>query len=88
MKLRNESRSDGIPSEANSPRTYMRRRSLLHSPFGSGDNSQKDNVDKLPLQSLYGSPPKDVQDMNFYKGEITGNGGSHKVGSSVGAKMD
>nr|GEV82743.1 EXS (ERD1/XPR1/SYG1) family protein [Tanacetum cinerariifolium] len=37
MKLR----SDGIPSEANSPRTYMRRSFLLHSPFGRGDNSQK-----------------------------------------------
>ncbi|GKD07681.1 regulator of chromosome condensation family with FYVE zinc finger domain-containing protein, partial [Tanacetum coccineum] len=32
-KWRIESRSDGIPSEANSPRTYMRRSSLLHSPF-------------------------------------------------------
>ncbi|GJY23872.1 PH, RCC1 and FYVE domains-containing protein 1-like protein isoform X1 [Tanacetum coccineum] len=134
MKLR----SDGIPSEANSPRTYMRRSSLLHSPFGSGDNSQKVtyhvifpclgqyNVDQLPLQSPYRSPPKGFQDMNFYKvphkaffpsdytsgsvhslssqgsghddrdalgdvflwGEITGNGGSHIVGSSVGAKMD
>ncbi|GKC73822.1 hypothetical protein Tco_1119705 [Tanacetum coccineum] len=40
-KWRTESRSDGIPSEANSHRTYTRRNSPLHSPFGSGDNSQK-----------------------------------------------
>ncbi|KVI08043.1 Pleckstrin homology-like domain-containing protein [Cynara cardunculus var. scolymus] len=40
-KWRTESRSDGIPSEANSPRTYTRRSSPLHSPFGSGDSSQK-----------------------------------------------
>ncbi|GKA86611.1 PH, RCC1 and FYVE domains-containing protein 1-like protein isoform X1, partial [Tanacetum coccineum] len=84
------------------------------------------NVDQLPLQSPYRSPPKGFQDMNFYKvphkaffpsdytsgsvhslssrgsghddrdalgdvflwGEITGNGGSHRVGSLVGAKMD
>ncbi|GJU71273.1 PH, RCC1 and FYVE domains-containing protein 1 [Tanacetum coccineum] len=155
-KWRTESRSDGILSEANSPRAYTRRSSPLHSPFGSGDSSQKDNVDQLALQSPYGSPPKGVQDMNFYKvppkaffpsdstsgsvhslssrgsdsmhgharvmgvdafrvslssavssssqgsghddgdalgdvflwGEITGDGGSHRVGSSVGAKMD
>ncbi|PSR90145.1 1-phosphatidylinositol 4,5-bisphosphate phosphodiesterase, partial [Actinidia chinensis var. chinensis] len=37
-KWRTESRSDGIPSEANSPRTYTRRSSPLHSPFGSGDS--------------------------------------------------
>ncbi|GMP97043.1 hypothetical protein CsSME_00045449 [Camellia sinensis var. sinensis] len=40
-KWRTESRSDGIPSEANSPRTYTRRSSPLNSPFGSGDSLQK-----------------------------------------------
>ncbi|GKD70699.1 hypothetical protein Tco_1324789, partial [Tanacetum coccineum] len=64
-KWRTKSRSGGISSEANSPRTYMRGSSPLHSPFGNGDNSQKDNVDQLPFQSPYGSPPKGVQDMNF-----------------------
>ncbi|KAF4357503.1 hypothetical protein F8388_002401, partial [Cannabis sativa] len=34
-KWRNEFRSDGIPSEANKPRTYTRRSSPLHSPFDS-----------------------------------------------------
>ncbi|KAK6141538.1 hypothetical protein DH2020_024723 [Rehmannia glutinosa] len=33
-KWRTESRSDGISSGANSPRTYTRRSSPLHSPFG------------------------------------------------------
>ncbi|XP_028065915.1 PH, RCC1 and FYVE domains-containing protein 1-like [Camellia sinensis] len=33
--------SAGIPSEANSPRTYTRRSSPLNSPFGSGDSLQK-----------------------------------------------
>ncbi|CAL5360256.1 unnamed protein product [Camellia sinensis] len=37
-KWRTESRSDGIPSEANSPRTYTRRSSPLKSSFGSGDS--------------------------------------------------
>lgn len=40
-KWRTESRSDSIPSEANSPRTYTRRSSPLHSPFASGDSLQK-----------------------------------------------
>ena len=40
-KWRTESRSDGIPSEANSPRTYTRRSSPLNSPFGSADSLQK-----------------------------------------------
>ncbi|KAF3539615.1 hypothetical protein F2Q69_00018716, partial [Brassica cretica] len=38
---RTESRSDGTPSEANSPRTYTRRSSPLHSPFSSSDSLQK-----------------------------------------------
>ncbi|CAH1436069.1 unnamed protein product [Lactuca virosa] len=66
-KWRTESRSDGIPSEANSPRTYTRRSSPLHSPFGSGDSSQKDLIDQIPLQSPFGSPPKNIPDVNFYK---------------------
>lgn len=40
-KWRAESRSDGVSSEANSPRTYTRRSSPLNSPFGSGDSLQK-----------------------------------------------
>ncbi|KAH7863034.1 hypothetical protein Vadar_012394 [Vaccinium darrowii] len=56
-KWRTESRSDGIPSEANSPRTYTQRNSPLNSPFGSGDSLQKDG-DQLRLPSPYESPPK------------------------------
>ncbi|XP_039034310.1 PH, RCC1 and FYVE domains-containing protein 1-like isoform X2 [Hibiscus syriacus] len=56
-KWRTESRSDGIPSEVNSPRTYTRRNSPLHSPFGSNDSLQKDG-DHLRLHSPYESPPK------------------------------
>ncbi|KHM99695.1 Protein Brevis radix-like 1 [Glycine soja] len=40
-KWRPESRTDGIPSEANSPRTYTRRSSPLNSPFGSNESLQK-----------------------------------------------
>uniref|UniRef100_A0A7N0ZUT3 Uncharacterized protein n=1 Tax=Kalanchoe fedtschenkoi TaxID=63787 RepID=A0A7N0ZUT3_KALFE len=57
-KWRNESKSDGISSEANSPRTYTRRSSPLHSPFSVGD-CHKDPVDQHRLHSPYGSPPKD-----------------------------
>lgn len=64
-KWRTESRSDGIPSEANSPRTYTRRSSPLHSPFGSNDSSQKDGIDHLPLHSPYESPPKNGLDKAF-----------------------
>lgn len=61
-KWRTESRSDGIPSEANSPRTYTRRSSPLHSPFGSNDSLQKDGSDHLRLHSPYESPPKNGLD--------------------------
>uniref|UniRef100_A0A7N0VAS9 Uncharacterized protein n=1 Tax=Kalanchoe fedtschenkoi TaxID=63787 RepID=A0A7N0VAS9_KALFE len=57
-KWRNESRSDGISSEANSPRTYTRRSSPLNSPFNSGD-FHKDSADQHRLHSPFGSPPKD-----------------------------
>ncbi|KAL8483582.1 hypothetical protein ACS0TY_026315 [Phlomoides rotata] len=63
-KWRAESRSDGIPSGATSPRTYTRRSSPLHSAFGSGDSFQKDG-DQLRLQSPYDSPPKTGQDKAF-----------------------
>ncbi|XP_051134325.1 PH, RCC1 and FYVE domains-containing protein 1 isoform X2 [Andrographis paniculata] len=56
-KWRTESRSDGISSGANSPRTYTRRSSPLHSPF--------DGSDQLRLHSPYGSPPKNVLDKAF-----------------------
>ncbi|XWS71265.1 hypothetical protein CRYUN_Cryun03dG0123500 [Craigia yunnanensis] len=59
---RTESRSDGIPSEANSLRTYTRRSSPLNSPFGSNDSLQKDGGDHLRLHSPYGSPPKNGLD--------------------------
>ncbi|OMO51171.1 Zinc finger, FYVE-type [Corchorus capsularis] len=64
-KWRTESRSDGIPSEANSPRTYTRRSSPLHSPFGSNDSLQKDSGDNLRLHSPYESPPKNGLDKAF-----------------------
>ncbi|XP_039048525.1 PH, RCC1 and FYVE domains-containing protein 1-like isoform X2 [Hibiscus syriacus] len=57
-KWRTESRSDGIPSEANSPKTYTQS-SPLHSPFGSNDSLQKDG-DHLRLHSPYDSPPKNA----------------------------
>ncbi|XP_052173016.1 PH, RCC1 and FYVE domains-containing protein 1-like isoform X2 [Diospyros lotus] len=63
-KWRTESRSDGISSEANSPRTYTRRSSPLNSPFGSGDSLQKD-ADQLRLHSPYESPPKSGLDKPF-----------------------
>ncbi|XP_047317811.1 PH, RCC1 and FYVE domains-containing protein 1 [Impatiens glandulifera] len=63
-KWRTESRSDGIPSEVNSPRTYTRRSSPLHSPFGSGDSLQKD-CDQFQLHSPFGSPPKGGIDKAF-----------------------
>ncbi|CAK9184407.1 unnamed protein product [Ilex paraguariensis] len=64
-KWRTESRSDGISSEANSPRTYTRRSSPLNSPFGSGDSLQKDGGDQLRLNSPYESPPKNGLDKAF-----------------------
>ncbi|KDP36001.1 hypothetical protein JCGZ_08396 [Jatropha curcas] len=63
-KWRTESRSDGIPSGANSPRTYTRRSSPLNSPFGSNDSLQKDG-DHLRLHSPYESPPKNGLDKAF-----------------------
>ncbi|XP_043691587.1 PH, RCC1 and FYVE domains-containing protein 1-like isoform X2 [Telopea speciosissima] len=62
---RTESRSDGLSSEANSPRTYTRRSSPLSSPFGSGDSFQKDCGDPLRLHSPYGSPPKNGLEKAF-----------------------
>ncbi|XP_027343028.1 PH, RCC1 and FYVE domains-containing protein 1-like isoform X2 [Abrus precatorius] len=64
-KWRTESRSEGIPSEANSPRTYTRRSSPLNSPFGSNDSMQKDSGDHLRLHSPYESPPKNALDKAF-----------------------
>ncbi|XP_075506181.1 PH, RCC1 and FYVE domains-containing protein 1-like isoform X1 [Primulina tabacum] len=58
-KWKSESRNDGVSSGANSPRTYTRRSSPLHSPFGSGDSLQKqDGPDQLRLHSPCESPPK------------------------------
>ncbi|KAL8246137.1 hypothetical protein R6Q59_007353 [Mikania micrantha] len=84
-KWRTESRSDGIPSEATSPRIYTRRSSPLHSPFGSGDSSYKDTGDQLPLQSPYGSPPKNVADMNFYYKVHPKGGGFFPPDSTTGS---
>ncbi|KAL2238572.1 UNVERIFIED_CONTAM: PH, RCC1 and FYVE domains-containing protein 1 [Sesamum indicum] len=64
-KWRTESRSDGISSGANSPRTYTRRSSPLHSPFGSGDGVQKQDGAELRLHSPYESPPKNGLDKAF-----------------------
>ncbi|KAL4600670.1 hypothetical protein ACB092_11G214900 [Castanea dentata] len=55
---RSESRSDGVSSEANSPRANTQRSSPLSSPFGSGGSSQKDAVDPLHLRTPHDSPPK------------------------------
>uniref|UniRef100_A0A2C9W4F4 FYVE-type domain-containing protein n=1 Tax=Manihot esculenta TaxID=3983 RepID=A0A2C9W4F4_MANES len=55
---RADSRSDGISSEATSPRAHTQRSSPLSSAFGSGDGSQKDEMDPLPLRTPYDSPPK------------------------------
>ncbi|KAH7836713.1 hypothetical protein Vadar_004648 [Vaccinium darrowii] len=63
-KWRTESRSDGIPSEATSPRTYTRRSSPLHSPYGCADYLQKDG-DQLRHHSPYESPPKNGLDKAF-----------------------
>ncbi|KAH9790130.1 hypothetical protein KPL71_003292 [Citrus sinensis] len=58
-KWRTESRSDGIPSEANSPRTYTRRSSPLNSPFGSNDSLQKAVVSRATSSiSRRPSPPR------------------------------
>ncbi|PKI77183.1 hypothetical protein CRG98_002393 [Punica granatum] len=64
-KWRTESRSDEIPSEANSPRTDTRRSSPLNSPFGSNNSFQKDSGDHLRLHSPYESPPKNGFDKAF-----------------------
>ncbi|CAI9781301.1 unnamed protein product [Fraxinus pennsylvanica] len=69
-KWRTESRSDGISSGANSPRTYTRRSSPLSSPFGSGDILQKDGSDELRLNSPYESPPKNGLDKPFSDGQL------------------
>ncbi|KAJ6831907.1 uncharacterized protein M6B38_343410 [Iris pallida] len=64
-KWRTESRSDGISSGTNSPRTYTRRSSPISSPFGSSDSTQKDGSDPLRFRSPYGSPPKTGVDKSF-----------------------
>ncbi|KAK1277637.1 Ultraviolet-B receptor UVR8 [Acorus gramineus] len=62
---RTESTSNGVSSEASSPRTDTRRSSPLSSPFGSGNSLQKDGVDPLHLRTPYGSPPKNAADKSF-----------------------
>ncbi|KAF2323756.1 hypothetical protein GH714_036838 [Hevea brasiliensis] len=57
-KGRADSRSEGISSEATSPRAHTQRSSPLSSAFGSGDSSQKDEMDPLRLRTPYDSPPK------------------------------
>nr|XP_043628397.1 PH, RCC1 and FYVE domains-containing protein 1-like [Erigeron canadensis] len=96
---RTESRNDEIPSEANSPRTYTQRSSPLHSPFGSGNSSQKDAIDQLNLHSPYGSPPKNGPDKSYpdeilYKlppkgffPPIPANGSVHSVSSGGSDSM-
>ncbi|CAN6444048.1 unnamed protein product [Victoria cruziana] len=63
-KWRTDTRSDGLSSDTNSPRTCTQRSSPLSSPFGSGDNLHKDG-DTLRLHSPYGSPPKHGADKTF-----------------------
>ncbi|XP_012456234.1 PH, RCC1 and FYVE domains-containing protein 1 isoform X1 [Gossypium raimondii] len=57
-KGRPESRSDGVSSEATSPKAPTQRSSPLSSPFGSGASSQKDGMDSLCLHTPHESPPK------------------------------
>ncbi|KAJ0261202.1 Uncharacterized protein HA466_0043670 [Hirschfeldia incana] len=64
-RWRTESRSDGTPSEATSPRTYTRRSSPLHSPFSSNESFQKDGSSHHRLHSPYESPPKNGIDKAF-----------------------
>ncbi|CAN8256534.1 unnamed protein product [Cochlearia groenlandica] len=66
---RTESRSDETPSDANSPRTYTRRSSPLHSPFSSNDSLQKDGSNHHRIHSPFESPPKldkALSDMALY----------------------
>uniref|UniRef100_M4CDF4 FYVE-type domain-containing protein n=2 Tax=Brassica campestris TaxID=3711 RepID=M4CDF4_BRACM len=70
-RWRTDSRSDETPSEANSPRTYTRRSSPLHSPFSSNDSFLKDGSNHHCLHSPYESPPKNgigkaFSDMTLY----------------------
>ncbi|KAG5403424.1 hypothetical protein IGI04_009543 [Brassica rapa subsp. trilocularis] len=64
-RWRTESRSDGTPSEATSPRTYTRRSSPLHSPFSSNESFLKDGSNHHRLHSPYESPPKNGIDKAF-----------------------
>ncbi|KAM0947826.1 putative chromatin regulator PHD family [Dioscorea sansibarensis] len=64
-KWRAESRSDGVPSETSSPKTYTQRSSPLSSPFSSCDSLPKDGSDPLRLSSPYDSPPKNGSDKSF-----------------------
>ncbi|XP_022764769.1 PH, RCC1 and FYVE domains-containing protein 1-like isoform X2 [Durio zibethinus] len=57
-KGRAVSRSDGVSSEATSPRAHTQRSSPLSSPFGSGGSSQKDGMDSVRLHTPHESPPK------------------------------
>ncbi|XP_042412359.1 PH, RCC1 and FYVE domains-containing protein 1-like [Zingiber officinale] len=57
-RRRTETRSNGVSSGTNSPKTYTCRSSPLSSPFDSGDGIQK-------LRSPYGSPPKNGLDKAF-----------------------
>ncbi|ONK67499.1 uncharacterized protein A4U43_C05F680, partial [Asparagus officinalis] len=61
-KWRTGSRSDGISSGANSPRTYTRRSSPISSPLSSSESVQKDGRDPLQFRSPFGSPPKNGLD--------------------------
>ncbi|CAN7067731.1 unnamed protein product [Brassica rapa subsp. trilocularis] len=70
-RFRTDSRSDETPSEANSPRTYTRRSSPLHSPFSSNDSFLKDGSNHHCLHSPYQIPPKNgigkaFSDMTLY----------------------
>ncbi|XP_028798507.1 PH, RCC1 and FYVE domains-containing protein 1 [Neltuma alba] len=77
QKWRTESRSDGFPSGASSPRTYTRRSSPLNSPFDTNESLQKDSGDHLRLHSPFESPPKNgldkaLSDVILYSGPPKG----------------
>ncbi|KAJ6895926.1 Regulator of chromosome condensation (RCC1) family with FYVE zinc finger domain isoform 3 [Populus alba x Populus x berolinensis] len=85
QKGRTESRSDGIPSEANSPRTYTRRSSPLNSPLvvmTSIRKSPKNGLDKAFSDVvLYAVPPKGFFPSDSASGSVhsLSSGGSDSV---------
>uniref|UniRef100_A0A7N0SWZ1 FYVE-type domain-containing protein n=1 Tax=Kalanchoe fedtschenkoi TaxID=63787 RepID=A0A7N0SWZ1_KALFE len=64
-KSGSDSRSDGISSEATSPRRHTRQSSPLHPIFDSADCLQKDRKDHFFLHNVLGSPSSNGLDKTF-----------------------